>query len=108
MLDRLEAEADKLTASSSGDAMAREDAYRLAEELDAQLSELTEAVADTTRAAGAATERHGGSSNVKDLSRLVGMQVTALQWVEKSAADLETQLASAYEKFGQQPHSVGI
>ncbi len=102
LLDRLELETDKITVKSTQDHMTREGASRLAEEIDSQLNEIAELLNDTIHATAQQNEKQlKNKPSLRELARLVDLQVSALEWVDKGAKELEGQLIEASDCLAQ-------
>jgi len=90
-LERGVAAAGKRTLTS--DEIKREQAYKLAEEIDSQLTQMSESLNETVGKLNQAAERSLDPSNpLTKIVKILNVQMTSLNWIETAAADLDVKL----------------
>jgi len=101
MIDKLEKQTAELSVSKAGatpDERKREEAYRLAEEVDLQLQQMAHTLADTIKRLNQPVEKAADSNNpLAQIVRVLNLQMTSLQWVEEQTGELELQLRKAQD-----------
>lgn len=100
MIDKLEKQTAELSKSAAGtsDERKREEAYRLAEEVDIQLQQMSLTLTDTVKKLNQPAEKAADSSNpLAQIVRVLNLQMTSLQWVEEATGELEVQLRKAQD-----------
>lgn len=78
------------------DELNREKAYKLAEDIDSQLMQMSDTIKETVIKLNRSNEQNIDPRNaLNQIVKILNNQVTALQWIEGKSEDLETKLQKA-------------
>jgi len=80
----------------SKDELNREKAYKLAEDIDGQLMQMSDTIKETVIKLNRSSEQNIDPRNsLSQIVKILNNQVTALQWIESKSEQLETKLQKA-------------
>ena len=105
LLDQLESSVESLprrTQQLSAEELRREEAFLLAESIDRDLLNMSDALASTVQALNASTERQLAPDNpLSAVLKILNVHQNTLTWLDTSAGELQTSLQSAQRNVAQ-------
>lgn len=104
LLDQLESSVEQLPkrATPSAEEMRREEAFALAEEIDAALLHMADQLGGTVSALNAATEKQMDPTNpLSAVLKILNVHQNSLAWLDTTAADLQKELTATQRGVSQ-------
>lgn len=104
MIERLEKDVESSRGSlkPGSDELKREEAYKMAEDVDAQLMQMSDSLAEIVSRLNQSTEQRMDPTNpMTNIIKILNVQAASLQWIEDTTVDLDKKLHQAHGALQQ-------
>jgi len=97
-LEKIASDHSRANLKPGQDEIKRAEAYKLAEDIDAQLIQMSDSLTDTIKKLNTASDKTMDPHNpLTQIIKILNVQMNSLQWVEQNTVQVEQNLRKAYD-----------